>query len=187
MTNVRMGEIAVSSEADAELMALGLGSCIGLAVVDRLAGVAGLAHIVLPESRGDTQITGKFADLAVPDLLSRLRAKGAVAPRMEVAIAGGARMFALEAGMDVGARNEEAVRAQLRRAGIRVRAAHTGGEQGRTLRLNVGSGRVTVRMPGAEPIVLLEGRGAKAGSARAAGARGAATAKPAPRLMGGLS
>ncbi len=157
MTNVRMGEIAVSAQADAELVALGLGSCIGLAVCDRAAGVAGLAHIVLPESRGSGHAAGKFADLAVAELLARVRALGALGPRLEIAIAGGARMFALEAGMDVGSRNEEAVRAQLRRAGLRVRAAHTGGDQGRTLRLQVGSGRVTVRMPGAEPIVLLEG------------------------------
>jgi chemotaxis protein CheD len=158
MTNVRMGEIAVSTRADSELVALGLGSCIGLAVVDRTAGVAGLAHIVLPESRDGRSATGKFADLAVPELLSRVRAAGGLGPRMEVAIAGGARMFALEAGMDVGARNEEAVRTELRRAGLRVRAAETGGEQGRTLRVHVGSGQVTVRAPGAEPAVLLEGR-----------------------------
>ncbi len=35
---------------DDELFAIGLGSCIGLALVDCRARVAGLAHIVLPES-----------------------------------------------------------------------------------------------------------------------------------------
>ncbi len=45
-----MGELAVSSTVGDELVAIGLGSCIGLAMVDREAGVAGLAHVVLPES-----------------------------------------------------------------------------------------------------------------------------------------
>jgi chemotaxis protein CheD len=145
--------------------------------------VAGLAHIVLPESRGGGYAAGKFADLAVPELLSLIRSLGAVGPRLEVAIAGGARMFALETGMDVGARNEEAVRAQLRHAGIRVRAAHTGGEQGRTLRLHVGSGRVTVRVPGADAVVLLEGRAPVAGLPRTGPTL---PLKTAFGLMGGL-
>jgi len=65
MIAVRMGEMAVSSSAGDELTALGLGSCIGLALVDRDSGVAGLVHVVLPDSRGDSQTPGKVADLAV--------------------------------------------------------------------------------------------------------------------------
>lgn len=160
MTNVRMGEIAVSAQADCELVALGLGSCIGLAMVDWDAGVSGLAHIVLPESRGEGQTAGKFADLAVPELLARLRSLGARAPRLKVAIAGGAKMFALEDTMDVGSRNEEAVRAALAAAGVTITAAHTGGRQGRTLRVHVGRRRVTIRSAGGKPVVLLAAPGA---------------------------
>jgi len=35
MISVRMGEIAVSRDPGEELVAVGLGSCIGLAIVDR--------------------------------------------------------------------------------------------------------------------------------------------------------
>lgn len=183
MTNVRMGEIAVCTQADSELVALGLGSCIGLAVIDRTAGVAGLAHIVLPESREGAG-GSKFADIAVPELLSRMRAEGALGPRMEVAIAGGARMFALETGMDVGSRNEEAVRTLLRQAGLRVRGADTGGSQGRTLRVDVATGRVTVRIPGNEATILLKGRATSpAGAARRTDASTARTLG----LTGGIS
>jgi chemotaxis protein CheD len=155
VTNVRMGEIAVSAQPDCELVALGLGSCIGLAMVDWEAGIAGLAHIVLPESRGDSRHAGKFADLAVPELLARVRSLGARVPRLKVAIAGGARMFALEGTMDVGSRNEEAVRAALVDAGVTIAAAHTGGRQGRTLRVYAGRGRVTIRSASGKPVVLL--------------------------------
>ena len=47
-----MGELKVSRARDGELVAIGLGSCIGLAVVDRGGCAAGLAHIVLPDSQG---------------------------------------------------------------------------------------------------------------------------------------
>jgi chemotaxis protein CheD len=163
VTNVRMGEIAVSAQPDCELVALGLGSCIGLAMVDWDAGVAGLAHIVLPESRGDGRNAGKFADLAVPALLTRLRDAGARVARLKVAIAGGAKMFALEGTMDVGSRNEDAVRVALADAGVTITAAHTGGRQGRTLRVHAGRGRVTIRSAGGRPIVLLTGPGAPLG------------------------
>ena len=56
-TMVRMGELAVSSASGRVLVSLGLGSCIGLALIDRRMGIAGLAHIVLPQSQGHARRT----------------------------------------------------------------------------------------------------------------------------------
>lgn len=158
MAAVRMGKMVVSTDPNDELIALGLGSCIGLAIVDRPAGVAGLAHIVLPESHpaGDP---GKFADTAVPQMVERMRAAGAVVRRMEAAIAGGARMFEMSGGLDIGARNDQAVRAALSVAKITLRAGETGGNQGRTIRIKVGEGLVTVRAAGQTPVTLLADKG----------------------------
>ena len=61
----RMGEIVASANAGDVLTCVGLGSCIGLALVDRRARVAGLAHVMLPESTPSATQVGKFADLAV--------------------------------------------------------------------------------------------------------------------------
>jgi len=152
-----MGEMVVSADPTAELMALGLGSCIGLAIVDRTAGVAGLAHIVLPESYSGSE-PGKFADTAVPALLARLRRAGAVERRMEAAIAGGARMFEMSGALDIGSRNDQAVRGALSAAGIALHASETGGSQGRTIRVEVGTGRVTVRAAGQPAETLLAKR-----------------------------
>ena len=91
MAGVRMGEMVVSKNPKDELVALGLGSCIGLAIVDRTAGVAGLAHIVLPESNDRGGHAGKFADTAVPELIARMRKAGAVERHFETALVGGAR------------------------------------------------------------------------------------------------
>jgi chemotaxis protein CheD len=158
MASARMGEMVVSSDPNEELVALGLGSCIGLAVVDRTAGVAGLAHIVLPESNDRGEPVGKFADTAVPALIAKMCRAGAVERRFETAIAGGARMFEMSGGLDIGSRNESAVRAALARERITVKAAKTGGNTGRTLKVSIRDMRVTVRAAGEPPETLLEGR-----------------------------
>ena len=134
-----MGELAVSGTVGDELVAIGLGSCIGLALVDRSANVAGLAHVVLPESQGKTEPKAKFADLAVPDLIERLLGAGAVKRRLEAVLIGGARMFSVGASLDIGARNAEAVRGALKQAGIRIKTEEVGGNRGRTARIIVGS------------------------------------------------
>lgn len=148
-----MGEIEVSKRPGEELVARGLGSCIGLALIDRSSGVAGMAHIVLPESNGPSPEPGKFADLAVPAMIAQMQRAGAVKPRLDAVLAGGARMFELGE-MEIGARNTDAVKAGLARAGLKVRAAETGGNRGRTLRLTVGEFKVTVKEAGGEPVTL---------------------------------
>jgi chemotaxis protein CheD len=153
--HVRMGELHVSSSPGNEIAAIGLGSCIGLAIVDRHAGVAGMAHIVLPQSAGSAGPLAKFADTAVPELLAQLQRAGAQRGRCEVALAGGARMFAMSTGLAIGDRNQEAVRAALARERLAVHAAATGGERGRTLRVIVGDWAVTVQEPGGDRVALL--------------------------------
>jgi chemotaxis protein CheD len=158
MGTVRMGEIEVSAETGEELVARGLGSCIGLALIDRLSGVAGLAHIVLPESASASEPDsglGKFADRAVPELISQMRDAGAVVRRLDAVLAGGARMF--EVGeMDIGARNAAAVEAGLARSGVTVRAVDTGGSRGRTMRLTVGEFKVKVKEAGGQTTTLFD-------------------------------
>jgi chemotaxis protein CheD len=147
--SVRMGEMAVSADPAVVLVSIGLGSCIGLALVDAAAGVCGLAHIMLP-GPGDLErrAASTFADTGVPALLSEVKSLGA--RRVSGVIVGGAQMFgAGGAGkLQVGTRNEEAVRAAMRAANIPIVAAETGGGSGRTIRVYVDDARVTARIAG---------------------------------------
>jgi chemotaxis protein CheD len=157
MESIGMGMMGVSRNGGEELYALGLGSCIGLAVIDRRARVAGLAHIVLPESPetdGEGAQPGKFADRAVPELIFRMRLLGAAPRRMEAVLVGGARMFAVGE-LDIGARNAEAVREALKTLEVKVHAEATGGALGRTVRVSANHGTVTMKEVGGKPIVLL--------------------------------
>lgn len=166
--SARIGEMVVSKDRDEELVALGLGSCIGLVIADPRAGVAGLAHVMLPDSGGSALTAGKFADTAVPALLAKVLALGGNRGRLGVAMAGGASMFGSGRQLDVGARNIEAVTAALSRAGLRCHAAHTGGEQGRTVRVKVGTGVVTTRVVGGTERELLSGERENSSLRRAA-------------------
>jgi chemotaxis protein CheD len=152
----RIGELTVSADSGDVLVSVGLGSCIGLALVARRGGACGLAHVMLPDSSGrPADRVAKFADLAVPALLSALERLGVHSRRLDAVLVGGAQMFPSTTGMDIGARNEAAVRAALATAGIPVHAAATAGNVGRTIRVHVGAGSVIVRESGAEEVALL--------------------------------
>jgi chemotaxis protein CheD len=157
---VRMGELAVSKTAGDVLVTIGLGSCIGLALVDRRRSLAGLAHVMLPSAPDASGASpAKFADHAVPALIDRLRKLGAVPSQLEAVLVGGAQMFALNggSGLDIGGRNERAARDALAKVGIPVRATETGGSNGRTIRVHVQTGAVFAKAAGGREVELLPG------------------------------
>jgi chemotaxis protein CheD len=155
---VRMGEIAVSSNPDDVLLSIGLGSCIGLALVDQRRAIAGLAHVMLPEAIAGGGPAGKFADLAVPELVEQVTALGASRPMLKAVLVGGAQMFSLggSGALDIGVRNDAAVRDALRKERISVAAAEVGGSKGRTIRV-VPGGPVLSKEAGGAEIELMTG------------------------------
>lgn len=151
---VGLGEICVTNDRSSVLACLGLGSCIGLCAYDSRARVAGMAHIVLPESNpGVVETSTKYADIAIPHLLKEMSKRGAVKPYINVKLVGGAQMIqnpAFEGVLQVGKRNLEMTTKILAREGIRLVATDTGGHYGRSVRLSVDSGKVMVRTVGGE-------------------------------------
>jgi chemotaxis protein CheD len=133
-----------------ELVAYSLGSCVAICLYDPLKKVAGMAHVVLPAvpEKGAGAAPGKFGDTAVPALLYAMQQAGAAPVRLDCRLAGGAAVLAIGGTgrlPPIGQRNVEAVKAALEQVRLRVRAEDTGGTQGRTVRLDAATGRVTVR------------------------------------------
>jgi len=158
---VRIGELTASRTPGDVLVSIGLGSCIGLALLDPPMTVAGLAHIMLPASPyTEADSPGKYADLAVPALVAEVERRGARRAHLEAVLVGGARMFSFNsgAGLDIGARNEVATREALADLEIPVRCAATGGTNGRTVRVLVEEAAVFVRESGTEPHELYRSR-----------------------------
>jgi len=125
-----------------------LGSCVGVVLHDRVRGLSGLAHIMLPEClRGDESV-GKYADTAIPSLLAQLERRGSRRIDICAHLAGGANMFRScqdQRIATVGEKNLLAVRRILEGLGIPIRAEHTGGEQGRTVVFDTGTGELEVK------------------------------------------
>ena len=162
MLMVGMAELKVAQAVGEVLTALGLGSCIGICAFDRQAGVAAMAHIVLPSSgKQISENPGKFADTAVPKLIVAMQKKGAIQSRIQVAIAGGAQLFVSSGSgdrMDIGPRNAVAVRDALREHRLSIIAEDVGGSSGRTVYMGTdGLVRVKTIGQGERQLVLLGG------------------------------
>jgi chemotaxis protein CheD len=142
-----IGEMVVSSDEGSTLVAYGLGSCVALAAWDPIARVGGLAHFMLPSDRveGDGPPV-KSVDDGLPRFLDAFRSAGGHPARSRFRAAGGAAMLTVVASnLDIGRRNAEAVSIGLARLGLRLHASEVGGSVGRTVRLDVGSGRLIVK------------------------------------------
>lgn len=125
-----------------------LGSCIGIALFDRVAKVGGLGHVILPDSGEGTGDPKKFADTAIDILIEELVVAGALRQRIVAKIAGGAAMFGDEHTESLGSRNADAVRAKLTECAIRLAAQAVGGSKGRKMCLFPATGVVVVERIG---------------------------------------
>lgn len=153
MSNITIGiaDLNVAKPPDT-LITYALGSCVGICLYDQTVRVAGLSHILLPQS---DQIPGnntpmKFADTAIPMLMMKLVAMGARQPNMKAKIAGGAQMFAAMSNAsiaNIGQRNVAAVKAALQKLRIPIVAEDTGANYGRTLLFSPEDFKMVIRSP----------------------------------------
>ncbi|OOM79341.1 chemotaxis protein CheD [Clostridium sp. BL-8] len=135
------------------IMTIGLGSCIGIALYDKALKVAGLAHIMLPDSTQFKSNTNpmKFADLAIPILIEKMEKQGCKKRNLTAKIAGGASMFNFSDKSiisDIGKRNSDAVKKTLKDEAIPIIAEETGGNKGRTMVLYASDGKVVLKVVG---------------------------------------
>lgn len=145
---VGLGQLGTTATPGDVLISVGLGSCVALCAHDPKAEVAGMAHMLLPASRGGRKVgpDTKFVDLAIPLLLEEMEAFGAQRSRMCIKLAGGAQMInGVEAeGRQIGMQNVASARATLAELGLRIHGEDIGGTQGRTVRLFAESGRLVI-------------------------------------------
>ncbi|MDR0518784.1 MAG: chemotaxis protein CheD [Clostridiales Family XIII bacterium] len=155
---VGISDRSVSAAPD-EIVTFALGSCVGVALYDEAARIGGLAHIMLPDSslrvsHGSRKPAlsaadrMKFADTGVEDMVAEMSSRGASVGRMKAKIAGGANMFGISDSSalgSIGGRNVHSVRAALGRLGIPIVAEDVGSDFGRTMFLDLATGKVRVK------------------------------------------
>lgn len=146
--HVRIGEVRVLA-TEGVLFAIGLGSCVAVALYDRDQKISGLAHVMLPECRGRRgDSPGRYAASAVPRLVELMVAAGAQKAGLTARIVGGAAMFGdilPASGARLGDRNVSAVKAALELASIPIAGEDVGGAHGRSVYMDVNNGSVVIR------------------------------------------
>jgi chemotaxis protein CheD len=160
MRTVAIAEMVISDDPLDVLVAYGLGSCVAVCLYDPVKHVAGMVHSLLPAApngNGSTSTPAKFVTDGVPLMLDELLKRGAVRARLVAHLCGGAQMLTAPGfsnKINIGDRNESAAEAALAAARIRIRARATGGSSGRTVKLFVEDGQITVRTVGDKEHVL---------------------------------
>jgi chemotaxis protein CheD len=149
---VGMADCRVGNAPGQVLTTYALGSCIGLMVHDPKAAVGGLLHFMLPDS-GIDPARGRdnpymFADTGIPLLLNQVLERGASRRRLVVYAVGGAQMMDQECVFEIGKRNYLAMRRILWKAGVLLQGEVVGGINSRTVRLEIGSGRLWLQEGG---------------------------------------
>jgi chemotaxis protein CheD len=142
--NVGIGEGIVAGSGGS-LAAFGLGSCVGLAAWDPVARVGGLAHFMLPTGvRAGNP--AKYVDTGLTWFLNALTEAGASPRRARFKAVGGAAMFiGMSGNLEVGRRNIDALDRAMAAAGLRLTAHDLGGSIGRSMSLDLKSGRLSIR------------------------------------------
>ena len=148
---MRIGMAEMFVAGNPTIITTTVGSCIALCMYDPVNRIGGMVHIVLPrktdysrEEKTDTLI--RYADKAVPALLSRLISKGAKKEFIRAKMAGGANMFPMFTHpiLEIGKNNAEAVKKKLAELGVPLVAEDVGGNHGRIVEFDVGSGIMRV-------------------------------------------
>jgi chemotaxis protein CheD len=160
---VPIGEMITSADPDDVLVIYGLGSCVVICLYDPLVKVGGMLHALLPGptwGRNNRGSPSKFVNQGVPLLIDSLVSLGAEPSRLEAQLCGGARVTVKSAfnshnPLNIGERNVQAARLALQAAGLKLKAEATGGEIGRTVKLHIANGQVTVKTLGQLETVLV--------------------------------
>lgn len=139
------------------LITYALGSCIGICLYDPVIKLGGLLHIMLPLNMETGRKNPlKYADTGLAEMLRQMEAKGANRSRLVVKIAGGAKMFEVTGGSlgNIGLRNIESVKIQMKKQGLRIANEDVGGTVARTMSMDVETGAITVRSYGRPDVTL---------------------------------
>ena len=142
---------------------------MAICLYDPVARVGGMLHALLPTAPGQSGVgknvgkATKFVDQGMLLLVRSLLKFGAKRARLIVKLCGGAKVLSApgfeDGPLNIGKRNVLAAEVALAAERLQIAAQDTGGETGRTVRLYIADGTVTVRSLGRKEKVLNGRRG----------------------------
>ena len=142
---VGVADMRISATIGDLIVTHALGSCIGVAIHDPVAGVGGLLHYMLPSSSVDIVKAQKnpfmFGDVGIPAIFNEAYRLGADKKNLRVTMAGGAQVIGNNKDLfAIGQRNVLIARKLFWKNNVLIAGEHVGGSMPRTMYLEVGTG-----------------------------------------------
>ena len=151
---VDIADFRVTDDPRATLVTYSLGSCIGVAIWDPRTRVGGMLHYMLPESSLSPEKAkanpAMFGDTGIPALFRAAYKLGGGKRNIIVKVVGGSQLLDDNGAFNIGKRNYVMLRKIFWKNGILIEAEDIGGSIARTVRLDVATGRLTIKSRGRE-------------------------------------
>ncbi|GGC04057.1 putative chemoreceptor glutamine deamidase CheD [Oxalicibacterium flavum] len=124
-----------------------LGSCVSACIRDRVSGVGGMNHFMLPEGDTDSPVSAsaRYGTYAMEILINDLLKAGARRENLEAKVFGGGKVLQGFVNMNVGERNAQFVRNFLKTENIRIVAEDLNDVHPRKVYYFPRSGKVLVK------------------------------------------
>ena len=125
-----------------------LGSCVAACVRDKLTGIAGMNHFMLPDNNdggGPVGLAGRYGTYAMELMINQLLKSGARRANLEAKVFGGGAVLANMTMLNIGDRNADFVLRYLEMEQVRVTAQDLRGNLPRRVSYFPDSGKVMVR------------------------------------------
>ena len=134
-----------------EIITTVLGSCVSACVRDRVFGIGGMNHFMLPESEGGqwggsldpNSTANRYGNYAMEHMINDILKHGGHRRNLEIKIFGGGQI--INAMTDIGKRNIEFVLDYLVNEGLDITGRDVGGPHPRKILYFPASGRVRVK------------------------------------------
>jgi chemotaxis protein CheD len=129
-----------------EMIATVLGSCVSACVRDRVFGIGGMNHFMLPSQGSEDDIIGaatRYGNYAMEHMINDLLKHGAKRENLELKLTGGGRI--IKGMTNIGKRNIDFVLHYIETEGLRVLSRDLGGDLPRKVLYQPRTGKLLVK------------------------------------------
>lgn len=141
---IHVGEINIGARPT-EISTI-LGSCVAVCLYDKVQGIGGMNHYLVPLWNDRGLQTPKYGNIAIPRLIESMQNIGCEIENMEAKIFGGANVINTSSTeMMIGRKNILIATEILRDYHIKIVAQDIGGDRGRRIMMRSDTGKVFLK------------------------------------------
>ena len=145
-----------------EAVVTSLGSCVSACIRDRVFGIGGMNHFMLPEAAAHTEVhagdltdAARYGSFAMEQLLNEIFKAGGRRENLEIKLVGGGRVIASMTS-DVGGKNIRFAKEYLTKEGLEILGEDLGGTWPRRVMYYPATGKVRVKKLRGQQVLVEE-------------------------------